>query len=50
MPWHLVREHARRAVQTLVFLAWFAARAQGYGITSLLGLTLTVGSWQWLLA
>jgi hypothetical protein len=47
MPWHLVREHAHRAVRTLVLLAWLAAGAQGYGITSLLGLTLTVGSWQW---
>jgi hypothetical protein len=47
MPWHLLREHARRAVRTLVLLAWLAAGAQGYGITSLMGLALTVGSWRW---
>jgi hypothetical protein len=47
MPWHRLREHARRTVRTLVLLAWLAAGAQGYGASSLAGLTLTVVSWRW---
>lgn len=47
MLWHLPGRLARRAVRWMVLLAWLAAGAQGYGITSLMGLALTVGSWRW---
>jgi hypothetical protein len=47
MPWHRLRELARRTLRTLILLAWLAAGAQGYGFSSLAGLTLTVVSWRW---
>jgi hypothetical protein len=44
---HLLGELPRRTVRTMFLLAWIAAGAQGYGVSALAGLTLTVGSWRW---
>lgn len=44
---HLLGELPRRTVRTMFLLAWIAAGTQGYGASSLIGLTVTLGAWRW---